>query len=138
MYYVNQDSLGLDGVKALDGDQQTVNKKFDDTLRSLYSWDIEEYSKYVKSHGGRATTKKWNDLWKQLVVKQESKLRPMFIYSPLLEAFKSIVAADSDAAQVELGGKLLGVQVKLPHDAPSVGANAGQQVWVVVAIIVGK
>jgi len=77
-------------------------------------------------------------LWKQLIVKQETLLMPMFIYSPLLEAFKTIVAAKSDTDQVELGGKLVGVKVVLTNDVPAVGAVAGQQVWVVVGILVGK
>ena len=137
-YYVDQDSLGLKGLKALDGDREEAKKKFEGTLRSLYSWNIDEYLKYVKGCGGRTTAGKWNDLWKQLIVKQETLLMPMFIYSPLLEAFKTIVAAKSDTDQVELGGKLVGVKVVLTNDVPAVGAVAGQQVWVVVGILVGK
>ena len=62
----------------------------------------------------------------------------MYIFAPLLDAFKNISALRSDENSVEIGGHLMAAQVELVTDTNSLKNQAGDKVWVVCAIILGK
>ena len=62
----------------------------------------------------------------------------MYIYAPLLDAFKNISAVRSDKNSVEIGGHLMAAQVELVTDTNLLKNQAGDKVWVVCAIILGK
>ena len=62
----------------------------------------------------------------------------MYIFAPLLDAFKNISAVRSDKNSVEIGGYLMAAQVELVTDTNSLKNQAGDKVWVVCAIILGK
>ena len=40
-------------------------------------------------------------------------MKCIYIFAPLLEAFKNIVASKSDDMSVEIGGRLMGAEVEL-------------------------
>ena len=79
------------------------------TLRS------KEYFDLVHSTN-RMSPAKVMDAWECLKIAQETSLRPIYLYKPLLDCFNTDVAArrysGEDGRVCEVGGWLLGGQVK--------------------------